>query len=95
MARRLSGDLTPASGARDSKGDMKLGDFLVESKATGQKTMRLEHGWLLKITNEATQIGKKPLLILQFTNDEGKPVGGSWVCMREVEFHEFLEENQK
>lgn len=93
-AKRIAAKLQPSSGSLDgAKGDMVLGDTLIENKATRSRTMRLELHWLRKISHEATSLGKTPALAIQFVDAEGNPVpNGKWVMVQEATFQKLLEE---
>lgn len=96
-AKRLKGQLTPASGALDgAKGDFHLKEFLVENKATEKKSMGLELQWLAKIAQEAVDHGKYPALSMQFVTLDGQPKqDGAWVAIPEYVFKELLENNNE
>ena len=84
LAERLDGKCTPASGARDSKGDIKVGRFRLEAKATESASYGLKHDELAKITQEATAAGKYPAFAVLFVNPRGDPLRfGSWVAVPE------------
>lgn len=91
-AKRLKGTLTPASGAlAGAKGDMSVGDFLVENKATVSEAYSLKMSVLLKIYQEALEVGKKPALAVQFTSLTGtSEKRGRWVCIPEDVFNELI-----
>ena len=84
-AKRLGGSSTLASGALDfDKGDYELGDLLVDSKSTVNKSISLKRDWLDKISKEAH--GKQLIgaVHLQFTDQRGEPVkNGSWFVIPE------------
>ncbi len=92
LAKRMGARLTPASGAKDgAKGDMSVGEFLIESKATKTGTMAIKRDWLLKINAEAVQTNKRPALVIQFVGDAGEPIkNGSWVMMNEDDFKDLI-----
>lgn len=90
-AKSFSARLTPASGAMaGAKGDMTVGEYLIEAKSTVNKSMSLKLLWLEKITHEAITTGKIPAVSVRFTNDYGDAVrGGDWVMMPASEFKEL------
>jgi len=95
-ARRLQAELTPASGATRSKGDMTLGRFLIEAKATQNKSIGVEYTWLSKIEVEALAVGKMPALLVQFLHRDGSELAdGKWVMVPERVFREFVEDAQE
>jgi len=92
LAKRLGARLTPASGAANSKGDMRRGDWLIEAKSTVSGSMSLSYAWLSKIMGEAMASGRKPALAITFTDRDGKPIArGSWVMIPEVEYQTLME----
>lgn len=91
-AKRLKGSLTPASGAlQHAKGDIRKGQFLVDSKATIHDSIRVTVEQLEKISKEALDSGKDPALLIQFVDGEGHRRGVSWVMVPERIFKELAE----
>lgn len=92
LAKRIGAKLTPASGAMTgAKGDMKRGNFLIESKATQNESMSLKRDWLLKINIEALETGKLPALAVIFTNESGKSEPRDrWIMLKETDFIELV-----
>jgi hypothetical protein len=92
-AKRLGGQLTPASGALlGAKGDIQLPGVLMENKATSKGSMSLKLDWLLKITQEALEKRKTPALAIQFVTENGEPIrGGNWVMVPEYTYNELKE----
>lgn len=84
-ARRTGASRHPGSGALDGlKGDLSLDDFKIESKSTAGKSLSVRLDWLEKIDREAREVGRRPALLLQFTDDLGRlRRGGSWVAVPE------------
>jgi len=83
LTRQLSGRARPASGAMEgAKGDIDLGDVLMEAKSTTRLSIGLQRDWLLKIAVEARSEQKTPALAVSFTTPDGKPLmDGEWVCI--------------
>lgn len=83
VGKSLGAKMRPASGAMEGlKGDMTLGDFLIESKSTVGASMSIKHAWLGKISSEAMFSGKQPALTVTFTWPDGSPVNyGEWVMV--------------
>lgn len=82
-AKAVGADTTPASGALPfAKGDA-VDDYLrYEVKSTKAKTMRVELGWLRKITEEALSSGRDPALIIQFYKSSVEiEHNGRWVAL--------------
>lgn len=90
LARQLGGRTRPASGAMEgAKGDIVLGEHLLEAKSTTQASMGVKHSWLAKIAKEARSEGKMPALAVSFINPDGNPVmDGEWVM---IPLHRFKE----
>jgi len=84
-AKRVGGDLTPASGAMDgAKGDFTLPDLLIENKSTTSDSFSVKYEHLQKISQEARAVGRAPALFFQFTRRDGTPhPSGKWVCIPE------------
>ncbi len=93
LAKRMGGRLTPASGAMEgAKGDMVVDDFLIEAKATQNRSMSLDSDWLYKIYQEALELGKYPALAVTFTNNEGQSEKRErWVMVPEHVFKQILD----
>lgn len=92
LAERLGARVTPASGAANSKGDMRAPGWIIEAKSTTNDSMGLKLDWLAKISNEALGVGQSPALALTFTDERGNPRRcGSWVCIPEIEYRALLE----
>jgi hypothetical protein len=95
IAKASGARLTPNSGAtRGSKGDMRKGDFLIESKSTIHGSISIDQGWLVKINHEALCCGLKPALTVSFVLPDGKPQPGTseWVMVPRRVFDELTEE---
>lgn len=73
---------------------MSLGDlFKVESKSTEAASFSLQLGDLLKVTGEAREVGRVPMLVVQFVDADGKPVkNGSWCMLPEHVIEELVDE---
>jgi len=90
-AKRVGGDLTPASGAMDgAKGDFTLPELLVENKSTVKNSFSVKYEHLQKISQEARAASARPALFFQFTREDGTPHrNGSWVCIPESLWEEM------
>lgn len=65
LADKLGGYRQPQSGAFAAfKGDIKLEDFLLDSKETEHSSIIVSYKDIVKITREAHQAGKMPGLVL-------------------------------
>ena len=88
LAKRLNGLTRPASGSTDSKkGDIVIGDYLMDDKSTVNNSITVTKDMLLKINKEAREAGKKPLLSLSFENMG--LAAKTWICMPIDEFEEL------
>lgn len=64
IADKLGGFRQPASGALEGmKGDVKLDDFLLDSKETDSNSLILSSKELTKITREASECGREPAIV--------------------------------
>jgi hypothetical protein len=92
LARQLTGRARPASGAMEgAKGDIDLGEVLLEAKSSTGQQMAIKHAWLAKIGKEARSEGKFPALSVSFINEDGSPViDGDWVMIPMHKFKEML-----
>ena len=82
-AKRLGAKSVAYSGAKPcSRGDMELGEFLIEAKSAKSGSIRLDLEWLLKIVQEARQQNRRPALALTFVTMDGRPrPNGRWVII--------------
>jgi len=91
VAKKFGASMVSASGATRAKGDMTLGQFLIESKSTSHNSMSVQFAWLAKIEKEALAVGKTPALTVSFLLPGGSDVpGGRWVMMPEDTFQELV-----
>lgn len=97
IARRIKGELTPASGAMgSSKGDIRkttnTHPLLVENKTTTGASFGVKQDYLLKIYQEALEVNRTPVLSFQFVREDGKSEKRDrWVCIPEHIFFEMLD----
>lgn len=92
--KRLGGKVHAGSGAiKGYKGDITLGQFLIENKSSRLDSMGLKRLWLEKIRAEALAVNKFPALAIQFTNSEGTTASeaGRWIAVPEHVFQLLLE----
>ena len=71
FAKAHGGKRIAGSGSsREKKGDILLGEFLVQNKSTSSQTFSIRVGDLNKIEVEALNRGKKPALVMtQYVNN--------------------------
>jgi hypothetical protein len=93
FARRTGGRARPASGATaGAKGDVVVGDALVEVKTTTAGSLRVRHDWFAKIAHEARCAGRLPALALVFVGADGRPLkDGAWVAVPEHWWRDLVE----
>jgi hypothetical protein len=90
LAKRLGGRTTPASGAKDAhKGDIKVGEFLIDDKSTVNNSISITKDMLVKINREARESGKNPCLSISFHGDMGL-AGSTWYLVPERVFREII-----
>lgn len=90
IAKRLGGKTTPASGAKDAhKGDIKVGEFLIDDKSTVSSSISITKEMLVKINREAREAGKNPCLSISFHGDMGL-AGSTWYLVPERVFREIV-----
>jgi hypothetical protein len=82
---------TMYSGSKpNARGDMVLGNFLIEAKSTISGSLRLPLDWLAKITGEAERAGRVPALSVSFVSGDGRArANGRWVAVPESVFLEM------
>lgn len=97
LAKKLGGRLRPASGAlQGAKGDMTLGNVLIEAKSTVGRSFSVKHEQLAKIAKEARDQGMIPALSISFINGDGRPVpAGEWVAVPLHVWQMLLEEKDE
>lgn len=72
-AKRLGGRLTPASGAKATKGDVKVkGVLRLEAKATVNKSFSVTREMVRKIEDAALSSGEMPAIVVEFLEPDGK-----------------------
>lgn len=93
LAKRLDARLRPGSGSKTGhKGDMAVGDVLIEAKSTSNDSLGVKLDWLLKIAHEAVSEAKTPVLTVTFTDANGAPrANGEWALVPLRVFKEWLD----
>ncbi len=92
LARDLGGKQQPGSGCFDGRGgDVVVNEYLVEHKYTRALSYTVSIQTLRKITQEAFEQRKKPVLVIEMSGQmmyqEEK-----WACIPYEEFKRLLEE---
>lgn len=94
LARRIGASQTPASGATDGhKGDMVLGNLLIDDKSTVKASHKITRDMLHKISREARESGRDPVLSLSFLGNSMGLAGRTWYCIPENLFLEHFGES--
>lgn len=75
LALRLKGLLTPASGSRDVKGDVRIKRVLrLEAKTTKNKSFSVTLEMVRKIEEAAASGAELPAIIVEFNDGFGRPI---------------------
>lgn len=75
LMKRIGGVLTPASGARDVKGDVRLKRVLrVEAKTTKNKSFSVTLEMIDKIEQAAASGAELPVIVIEFHDGYGRPI---------------------
>lgn len=91
LAHRLEGRVQPKSGAGPfHKGDVKLEDFLIDSKETEGQTVRLSAADFVKITREARGEHLEPAIAI-IIHRMNPNVSKSWIAIPEEAFKSLLD----
>lgn len=73
LAQKLGGRLTPASGAKDVKGDVRIkGMVRVEAKTTLHKSFSVSLDMIGKIEDAATGSAEMPVIVIEFHDGHGR-----------------------
>lgn len=70
-ARSYDGRVTPASGSRDSKGDVESATELIECKHTERASYSLKVADLLKLARQAILRDRRMVLEIEYTRPDG------------------------
>ena len=91
-AKRFGGRETPGSGNKTIKGDYHVNQWKVENKSTIHNSLKLDLDWLIKISQEALEVGMVPALSIQFVDGQGTPrKNGKWVMVSEEQYQRLLD----
>lgn len=75
VAKRVRGRTTPASGSRDTKGDVRvMRKARIECKTTKNKSFSVTLDMIRKIEDAGVQAGELPVLLVEFTDGFGRKV---------------------
>ena len=93
IAKALGGFAMPASGALDGmKGDVKLDNFLIDSKETIHGSIKVDGLDLTKICREAGEVNRKPALYLTIKKVAFE-TPNEWVLIPAEIFAKMLDED--
>lgn len=94
LAKKLGGKRQIASGAIDGyKGDVKLDDFLLDSKETDGDEIRVDRTMIMKISREALGNNREPGLVLTW-NKLAVGIPKEWVVIPIDVFMKLLKGSQ-
>jgi Holliday junction resolvase len=75
VAKRLRGITTPASGAKEMKGDVRVRDIVrIECKTTKNKSFSVTLDMVRKIEDAAIPSGEIPVMLIEFNDGDGNPI---------------------
>lgn len=75
LAKKLNGQVTKASGSQTEKGDVRVRGLLrVEAKTTSKKSFSITREMIEKINNAAIYSGENPAMVIEFIDEQGKPL---------------------
>lgn len=96
LAMRLGGTQRPGSGAlAGAKGDVTIGDFLLENKSSQGASFSVKQEHFHKIYQEALEVSKNPALAFQFVDSQGKSEKRDrWVAIPEALFCELIDKDE-
>ncbi|UGV19934.1 primase [Pseudomonas phage Pa BHU-15] len=81
VAKRVGGRLTPASGAREVKGDVRVKRVVrIECKTTKNKSFSVTREMIEKLEMAATLSGEMPVLVVEFNDGAGRKQGELVIC---------------
>lgn len=91
LAARYGGWTTPGSGSKSQKGDIKkaVGFIRIEAKTTSKKSFSLTRKLFEKIETAAMSCNEIPVFVIEFLDDNGKPVH-TLAVLREEDLHELV-----
>lgn len=75
LALRMGGHVTPGSGNKEVKGDIRVrGICRIEAKTTKHKSFSVTLSMLDKIESAAIPHSEIPCMVIEFINDDGRPL---------------------
>lgn len=94
VAERSGARQVAGSGNQPGKpGDLRGAKFLRECKASKGAGLSVQAKWLRKLVDEATQLGRYPLVEIRLEAAEA-PVPTDWVMLPALDFQELLERGE-
>lgn len=88
LAEDVNGKRTVGSGNKSDKGDVKTKKYRYEAKATEKRSFSIKLDWLEKITKEAIDSGRLPVLSILLESAES-PCTKKWVMIEQEHFIEL------
>jgi hypothetical protein len=75
LAKRSGGRLTPGSGSKTQKGDVRkaYGIIRIEAKTTTKKSFSVTKEMVRKIEDASLPNGEIPAIVIEFINENGDP----------------------
>lgn len=81
VASRVGGRITPASGSRDVKGDVRVKKVIrIECKTTKNKSFSVTREMIEKLETAAVLSGEMPVLVVEFNDGKGRKEGELVIC---------------
>lgn len=75
-----------------NKSDGHDKEYRIECKSTVAESISVKLDWLRKISHEALETGRTPLLVVSFVYEQGKAKqDGDWVLMRRSDWEELTD----
>ena len=75
LARRVGGRITPGSGNGSIKGDIrKKGVMRIEAKTTKRASYSVTLDMIHKIEDAALSCNEMPVLVIEFIDEDGRPI---------------------
>lgn len=81
LARRVGGRVTPGSGSKSLKGDVRLKRVVrIEAKTTKNKSFSVTQEMVRKIEEAALPFDELPVIIVEFNDGRGRKLSEIAVC---------------
>lgn len=81
LAKKIGGRITPGSGNKDVKGDVRLKRVVrIEAKTTKNRSFSVTLDMIEKIEQAALSSGELPVIVVEFNDNNGKKLKQIVVC---------------